>query len=255
MLSGARLARWLSTSAVLYLAAAIGCTGAGTVEDGAAAPGEDEGPPEWMRQATEQPRGLLRNDPGAAPGYVLFSQFTSDLTYLVDLEGQVVHTWKNEKAGSALYLKDNGNLLRLARMPEPPNFRSGGVAGYIQELSWDGDVVWEWKMGDEHRMLHHDIEPLPNGNVLAIAWESKTAEEARAFLSAQHDGSVSLGYTLARRIDFTPFRCLLDLGGGAGTYTMEIFRAYPHLQAIIFDFPQVCQVAADAIQQAGLSAR
>jgi hypothetical protein len=29
-------------------------------------------------------------------------------------------------------------------------------------------------------MLHHDIRPLPNGNLLAIAWEQKTAEEARA---------------------------------------------------------------------------
>ena len=33
---------------------------------------------------------------------------------------------------------------------------------------------------DEERMLHHDIEPLPNGNILAIAWELKTPEEAQA---------------------------------------------------------------------------
>jgi hypothetical protein len=61
--------------------------------------------------------------------------------------------------------------------------------------------------------------------------------KARAFLTAQHDGSTSLGYALARRFDFSPYRCLLDLGGGAGTYTLEILRHYPHLQAIIFDFP------------------
>jgi hypothetical protein len=35
-------------------------------------------------------------------------------------------------------------------------------------------------MGDEQRMLHHDIEPLPNGNILAIAYEQKTPDEARA---------------------------------------------------------------------------
>jgi hypothetical protein len=29
-------------------------------------------------------------------------------------------------------------------------------------------------------MLHHDIKPIPNGNLLAIAWELKTPEEARA---------------------------------------------------------------------------
>lgn len=81
------------------------------------------------------------------------------------------------------------------------------------------------------------------------------ADEARTFLTAQHDGSSSLGYALAQRFDFTPYQCLLDLGGGAGTYTIEILRRYPHLQAIVFDFPQVCRIAADAMQQPGLSER
>jgi hypothetical protein len=63
------------------------------------------------------------------------------------------------------------------------------------------------------------------------------AEDAKRFLSAQHDGSTSLGYALARRFDFSPFACLLDLGGGTGTYSIEILKRYPHLKAIIFDFP------------------
>jgi SAM-dependent methyltransferase len=81
------------------------------------------------------------------------------------------------------------------------------------------------------------------------------ADDTRTFLAAQHEGSASLGYALARRIDFTPFRCLLDLGGGTGTYTIEILRCYPHLQAIVFDFPQVCRLATTALQQAGLAER
>jgi SAM-dependent methyltransferase len=79
--------------------------------------------------------------------------------------------------------------------------------------------------------------------------------DTRAFLDAQHDGSTSLGYALARRFDFSPYRCLLDLGGGTGTYTLEILRHYPHLQAIIFDLPQVCRIAQGAIERAGLTSR
>ncbi len=162
---------------VLLLACALGCGGSAPVEEEAKKP---EGPPPWILAAVEQPRGLIRSEPGAAPGYVLFTQFTSDKTYLADLAGRVVHTWTNEKAGDAVYLQDDGSIFRLARIPEPSNFKAGGVAGYIQKLSWEGEVLWEWKMGDEMRMLHHDIKPLPNGNLLAIAWEQKTAEEARA---------------------------------------------------------------------------
>ena len=34
---------------------------------------------------------------------------------------------------------------------------------------------------------------------------------------------------------------------------MEILKRYPHLQAIIFDFPEVCRIAEATIHQAGLS--
>jgi SAM-dependent methyltransferase len=84
---------------------------------------------------------------------------------------------------------------------------------------------------------------------------NQEADAAQTFLAAQHSGSTSLGYALAKRFDFTPFRCVLDLGGGAGTYAIEIVRRYPHLQAIVFDFPQVCPIADAAIRQAGLTHR
>lgn len=81
------------------------------------------------------------------------------------------------------------------------------------------------------------------------------AQAARSFSAAQHTGSQSLGYALARRLDFTSFRCLLDLGGGSGAYTVEILRHYPHLQAVVFDFPEVCHLATTVMQQAGLASR
>jgi SAM-dependent methyltransferase len=84
---------------------------------------------------------------------------------------------------------------------------------------------------------------------------AQDADAARAFLSAQHAGSLSLGYALARRVDFRPFHCLLDLGGGAGTYTVEILRHHPHLRAVIVDFPEVCSIAEEVVRRAGLSER
>ena len=174
------------TSLLLLLGVGVvGCRGNDTTEEttvDAEAPASagEGGPPRWIVAANETPRGLLRNDPAAAPGYVLFTPFQADLTYLVDPEGGVVHTWQNERPAGSQYLQDDGGLIRLARIAEPPNFRAGGVAGYLQKLSWDGELLWEWRLGNEERMLHHDIEPLPNGNILAIAYELKTPEDARA---------------------------------------------------------------------------
>ena len=185
------LPRLSCISLLLLIGALTACGGNGTDAEvsGAASPdaaaaepaGDNEGPPpRWVLDANATPRGLLRNEAGATPGYVLFATFQSELTYLVDTQGRVVHTWANGRAPGFQYLQEDGSLLRLARIAEPPNFRAGGVAGYLQRLSWEGDVLWEWRLGDQQRMLHHDIEVLPNGNILAIAYEQKTPEEARA---------------------------------------------------------------------------
>ncbi|GAH39341.1 unnamed protein product, partial [marine sediment metagenome] len=39
-------------------------------------------------------------------------------------------------------------------------------------------LVWEFNYSNDQYCLHHDIEVLPNGNILMIAWEFKTIEEA-----------------------------------------------------------------------------
>ncbi len=73
-------------------------------------------------------RGLVMNSGRATPGYVLYSPLLSGTTYLVDVDGRVVHTWESDHApGAGLYLLENGNLLRSARDPEITAFRSGGV--------------------------------------------------------------------------------------------------------------------------------
>jgi hypothetical protein len=123
------------------------------------------------------PRGLITKEARVSPGYVLFGPILSDTVYLVDNDGRVVHTWETGYAGSGDYLLPNGHLLRGGRDPKALHFRAGGVTGILQELDWDGNVVWEWKLSDEKRILHHDIEPLPNGNILAIAWEGKDRAE------------------------------------------------------------------------------
>jgi hypothetical protein len=58
-------------------------------------------------------------------------------------------------------------------------FKAGGTGGILQELAWDGSVVWEWKLSSAERMHHHDVTALPGGNLLLLAWEVKSPEQAR----------------------------------------------------------------------------
>ena len=128
--------------------------------------------------ATDEPRGLRSNTPEASPGYVVFNPNLSLTTYLVDLEGRVVHTWQSDYGpGGGAYLLDNGHLLRGVHEPDIPVFSGGGQAGWLQELTWDGEVVWDFTFATEDHLLHHDVALLPNGNVLGIAWEQKSPQE------------------------------------------------------------------------------
>jgi hypothetical protein len=124
-------------------------------------------------------RGLVLDGDGASPGFVLFSPLLSTTTYLVDRKGRVVHTWESDRApGASVYLLDNGHLLRCSRERDTPIFQAGGEGGRIQEFSWEGELVWDYVLADPLRVQHHDIEPLPNGNVLAIVWERVNQREA-----------------------------------------------------------------------------
>jgi hypothetical protein len=137
-------------------------------------------PPAEPAAPPASPRGLLRDEAGAAPGYVLFAPLRALETFLIDRKGEVVHTWDSPHPQLAVYLLDDGTLLRLHRIDDNPTFFGGGLGGRIQRVAKDGSVLWEYVLSDAKRSLHHDIEPLANGNLLAIAWEHLTREEAIA---------------------------------------------------------------------------
>ena len=141
-----------------------------------------EPPPERLDDPIiDDTRGAIRNDPRATPGYTLYGGLISDTTYLIDNDGMVVHTWTSEYAPSGTaYLLDSGNIVRGGRQPDVARFNGGGQGGRLQEISWDGDLVWDYLFASDDHLLHHDVEPLPNGNILAIAWNHVDVDTARA---------------------------------------------------------------------------
>jgi hypothetical protein len=123
------------------------------------------------------------NDPSASQGYTLVVPLQSTKTYLVDMQGRVVRKWESRyTAGQDAYLLENGHLLRAANLGENEAFFAGASqGGRIQEFTWDGELIWDYKFHNEKQIRHHSITRLPNGNVLMNVWERKTPAE---FLAA-----------------------------------------------------------------------
>ncbi|MBK8657845.1 MAG: aryl-sulfate sulfotransferase [Bacteroidetes bacterium] len=123
--------------------------------------------------------GLTQYTTGNANGYVLFSPMTSTETYLIDKCGEKVHEWNTSAYKPALssFLLQDGTLLRTGQLDNPV-FDEGGSGGLIERFDWNGALLWSYSVSDTNNCQHHDIMPLPNGNVLCIVWDRKSKQEA-----------------------------------------------------------------------------
>jgi hypothetical protein len=128
------------------------------------------------------PRGLTINSEGLTEGYVMFAVPNSASVYLINRKGQVVHEWKGNFGSLApvAYLGDDGSLVQNATDPDFPVFAGGGEAGRLQKITWDNKLIWDFEYATEESHAHHDFAVMPNGNILAIAWEAKTVQEVLA---------------------------------------------------------------------------
>ncbi|MCP4858305.1 MAG: SUMF1/EgtB/PvdO family nonheme iron enzyme [Fuerstiella sp.] len=141
------------------------------VDLGHGVPGDDQ------VRANGRTLGLLVNDTRAFNGYTLFAPKHNTMVYLIDNEGRVVNRWDTQyEPGQSVYLLENGHLLHCC-FTRNGNFTRGGEGGRLEEYDWEGNLVWEFEYSSDKVLSHHDIAPLPNGNVLLLAVELKTQEE------------------------------------------------------------------------------
>ncbi|HEY41536.1 MAG TPA: methyltransferase domain-containing protein [Dehalococcoidia bacterium] len=81
------------------------------------------------------------------------------------------------------------------------------------------------------------------------------SQSARDYAVALYNLRWKGAQRFARRFDFSSYSLFLDLGGGAGTYSIAAAQEHSHLRAIVFDYANVIPVAEEYIQKAGVSDR
>ena len=126
------------------------------------------------REALQGPTELLFWDKAKAHnGHTLFS--ARGTSFLIDMEGRVVHTWA---IGTTPRLLENGNLLDATK-DDPSGFQG------FRELDWEGKTVWEYTERRDGYAPHHDWVRIYNKKLgayttLYIANKSVTHEQAIA---------------------------------------------------------------------------
>ncbi len=58
------------------------------------------------------------------------------------------------------------------------DFSLGGSGGILRRVTADKQTLWEYTIASKTELAHHDLEILPNGNVMTIVWEEIPTEQA-----------------------------------------------------------------------------
>jgi SAM-dependent methyltransferase len=154
-----------------------------------------------------------------------------------------------------------GRVLRLAAffglLSEEPEGRYGlAPLGKPLQSEVAGSVrAFAVLMGEEHYQawgaLLHSVQTGES------AWDHVFGREFFEYLAqnpesqATFDAAMAVGtdelfgHPLADAYDFSGVRCIVDVGGGNGSVATAILKLHPHLEAVIYDQPQVLP-AADA---------
>jgi hypothetical protein len=150
---------------------------------------------------------------------------------LIDEDGRLVNRWQDPdgySGGAGMYLTERGTLVRTLLIGN--SGRAGaGAGGLIREYNWDGDVIWDFVYDDPTYWTHHDIELLPNGNVLITAFETVVLDETGSCRNT--DGSINRapvpqGRQLDHLIEVKP-----DYENGAGGEIVWEWHLCDHLGA------------------------
>ena len=111
-------------------------------------------------------------------GYTLFT--VHQKTFLINNCGEIINEWvSNYTPGSSVYLLPNGNLLRPGQLDDgSSDIVIGGAGGIVELYDWNNTLLWSYTYSTGDVRQHHDVYPLPNGNILMLAISVMTETEA-----------------------------------------------------------------------------
>ncbi len=154
-------------------------------------------------EAFNGPTEVIYSDPEkVAPGYLMFSSWSGlddhEFTYLVDVDGNVVHRWKTIVPE---YKGRGYSMEKTARLTETGSIVQGLLGNadntnvrerVLQELDWDGNLIWEFSDPREGYLYHHTFKRIWNNhlNDWTIIFTSRIPMTQEQALAAGADPSV-----------------------------------------------------------------
>ena len=124
--------------------------------------------------------------------------------------------------------------------------------GYMWDLMIENDQVHSFKSLE--RAIRTD-EPQVYGGAGIYRPEEVQTELARRFTRSMYSMSITSAFHWPEVLDLSAHHVMLDIGGSSGAHSIGAVSKWSNLQAIVFDFPTVCEIADQFIAQHGMQDR
>ena len=149
-----------------------------------------------------------------------------------------------EEADSRFALTPIGACLRAG---VPGSMRAAALLfGGVTQQAW-GDLQRSVETGEPafRRVFGMD----------SFDYMAQHPDEAANFDAAMADFTKHIATAVVAAYDFSPFRRIVDVGGGNGALLAGILKANPSLAGVLFDLPQVADRAIAPMRELGLADR
>ena len=161
-------------------------------------------------------------------------------------------------------LLDAANALDLLHQCEDGRFQLGALGAALQDNTPVAAMVLH------HASLYQDLsDPVAllrgenSDTALARYWAyaasnapaATAAESVRDYTQLMAASQPLVAEDILTAVSLRHHRCLLDVGGGDGTFLLAAANRAPHLQLKLFDLPAVTEVAKQRFASAQLGAR
>ncbi len=124
-------------------------------------------------------------------------------------------------------------------VPNRPAYQ-GHIVRHIQNTA----AGW-WRLKDA----------VATGKAVDDSQPSQTSAELQSFILGMKDIAKTSAEEILKVVDLAPYKHLLDVGAGPGTYTIAFLHAHTRMKATIFDRPDVIPIAREQVCFAELDHR
>ena len=195
---------------------------------------------------------LLSLAEGFFQSSVLFALLKLRIFEHVGEESKTVHELAKEvhaQPETLARLLNAGVVLKMLKSADGINYRVAAAFRSVLLPSAGENYLGNWLRNLDH--FHFALSKLDQAVINSApvvdpsSYVGTDENQTREYVLAMHNYASLRGKELARFLDTTTFRTLLDLGCGPGTYAFHLAMRNPNLQLYLLDFPGVLPITKE----------